>query len=100
MATFIDRMKLGAACHQGLVMGHRFTADDALKYGIAKAACPGHLLMSRAQQLAQSLVARQPYSREYLRGMKSRVYSAVAEAAERDRASSNQGSVFALKSKV
>ena len=93
-------MKLGAAFHKGLVLGHRFTAQEALEYGLAKDICPGNHLLKRAVTLARNLVARQPYDREVLKNMKAHVYRAVYEAGELDKVSSHPGSVFALKSNV
>lgn len=93
-------MKLGAAFHQVLVMGQRFTAADCLKYGLAKQICPASELLACAQKLALQLVGKQAYSRETLSAMKADIYKDVFDAAESDGSDDRPGSVYAIKPRM
>ena len=86
IVLFIFRQKLptGPVAHQAAVLGHRFTAAEALDAKIVRTVTSKLQLMQRSKELAKDLVKRAPYGRDILRSMKEDMYQTIGNVAEQN----------------
>ena len=77
-------------------MGHRFTAEEAQRYGFVLEICPLDQLLPTAKTLANSLVARQAFDRDNLTNMKLDIYQDLFSV----KATRHEGGVFSKKANL
>ena len=72
----------GLATHEAMVLGKRFTAEEALHSRIVAKISPRETLMQTAFAFGHSLIKRTPYDRTSLRNMKKDLYDGIFEDAK------------------
>ena len=61
--------------HEAMVMGRRFTANEAEARGLVSRKCPLEELLPTSFELCRQLTTPQPYDRRTLAAMKQDIYS-------------------------
>ncbi|XP_048248691.1 enoyl-CoA delta isomerase 3-like [Haliotis rufescens] len=69
----------GSAQLQAVVLGARFTAEEAARYGIIDVATAPETMMQEAVTVAKKTLGRQPYDRETLTQFKADLYSSLKD---------------------
>ncbi|KAK6185321.1 hypothetical protein SNE40_007581 [Patella caerulea] len=75
-----NKLTAGQARNQALIFGKRFTAAEAKDCGIVDAIAEPANVLSESMQFINSIVAKTNYDRNFMKVMKSDVYSQVLHA--------------------
>ncbi|XP_050399216.2 uncharacterized protein LOC126816579 [Patella vulgata] len=75
-----NKLTAGQARNQALIFGKRFTAEEAKDCGIVDAVTEPANVLSESMQFINSVVANKNYDRDFMKVMKSDVYSQVLHA--------------------
>ncbi len=69
-------MKLGTGYlfHEAVVLGRRYTADEAFERGIIQRTCPAEDLMSTAFEIVKSVTPKGGFNKTDLSNMKKDIY--------------------------
>ena len=82
---YFARLKLpsGPVSHQAAVLGHRFTAAEALDSRIVRAVSSRSHLLQRSKDFAKDMLKRGAYGRDILRSMKEDIYESLGKISEK-----------------